>query len=97
MVVARVRLRPKRIYTAKHTSNPRINTINTHDPDKCFEFQQQLEDSLNDTSENCTSSEKWSKLKETLYKTAVEVYGTVDHKRQDWFAANSQILQPLID
>ena len=91
------RLRPKRIYTAKHKSSHRINIINTHDPEKCFQFQQQLEDAFTDTPENCTVNEKWGQIKETLYKTAVGVYGTVDHKSQDWFAANIHTLQPLID
>ena len=58
LVVARVRLRPKRIYTAKHKSIPRINITNTKDPEKCFEFQQQFEDALTATSEMCSASEK---------------------------------------
>ena len=82
LVVARVRLRPKRIYTAKHKSSLRINIINTKDPDKCFDFQQQLEDVLTDTSENCTASEMAGILKENI-KQRQGVYFTVDYNRQD--------------
>jgi hypothetical protein len=52
LVAARVKLRPKKIYTAKHKVPPRIN-IKNKDPDMCFEFQQQLKEALIDTLVNC--------------------------------------------
>jgi hypothetical protein len=97
LVAAQVKLRLKKIYTAKHKVPPRIKIKNIKDPDKCFEFQQQFEEAFIDTSVNCTAGEKWDTMKDAIHQTAVKVYGNKEHNSHDWFEANTMILQPLFE
>jgi hypothetical protein len=54
------------------------------DPDKCFDFQQQLDEAI-DTPESCTASKKWETIKDNIQKTTVEVYGFEKHNSLIFF------------
>ena len=96
LIVAKVKLWPKRLHHPKKKGQPRINTCKTAYPDRNQEFIVRLEDTVYSEEEQ-NVEDRWNSLRNTIYSAAILTYGKNEHKNADWFEANITEMEPVIN
>lgn len=91
LVCCKIRLSLKRLYKSKEPRKARLHTAKMYVTDLTKQFASSLAQLT-----SCEST-SWADIRETVYKTALETFGTKPHKSPDWFEENLEIMSPLIE
>ncbi len=78
LVASGIKLRSRKLHRTKQSSNPRINVSKTAFPEKNEELLKLLSEEYHKSSpdlQNMNATEGWNFFRETIYNTAVKVYG----------------------
>ena len=96
LVISKIKLTPKRLHHSRTKCQAQINTMKTSDPLLVAEFNQCLRESL-DGKQVESAAAQWQIVKETLYESALKVFGRKEHNNPDWFEHNFAELYPYIE
>ena len=98
LIRAKVRLTPRKLHHSKPKGRPRINACRASDPVKAQELLDTLRTSFAMGREEPTdANSKWSLVRTTLYQSGLEVLGKRERRNEDWFEANWQEMEPVVD
>ena len=95
LVVSKVRLQCKQIHRSKQKGRPRINTARTSIPAVCERFISSVEAALRDCP-NGNAEERWSHIRDSTYKSAMDTFGKKERRNPDWFESGIALLEPAI-
>ena len=92
------RMQPrKKLHRSKQAGGPRLNITKMKDPECVAQFAKSLEDTLNGTHLGDSATEKWERLRATMYSSAFATFGRKTSKSSDWFDAKSSEMTPVIE
>ena len=93
---SKVQLQSRRFRRSKKEGRLRIDTSKIGNRENVEQFIQALEDAMPDPS-STDVSERWERLRNTIYNTARSTFGKGQMKSADWLEARSQELLLLIE
>ena len=98
LVRAKVNLIPRKLHHAKTKGRPRINACQAADLIKAQELLGALRMSLGKASGVATdANSRWCQVRSALYQSGLEVLGRKEQRNEDWFEANWQEMEPLVE
>lgn len=97
LVASKVRITPQKLHHGKKKGRPRVNTCCISNCTLKQQFLEQLMVTLaKDSTEDSTDS-KWAHLRDTVYSTAINVYGKKERKNADWFEEHWAEMEPVTE
>ena len=97
LVCCKMRLKPKRIHSARPEGKVRIDVSKTTHPDRMEEFNNAIGEVFESMPPRGTAKERWDHIRESVHNTAIRVFGKKNSNNRDWFEDNSVILTPAIE
>jgi len=97
LVCCKIKLQPKKIHRSRPEGKPRIDVNKTTHPDKAADFTQALSEVFDSDPPGGSAHERWDHIRETVYSTAMKIFGKKQTNNNDWFEANSSTLTPAIE
>ena len=99
LIRSKVKIVPKKIFTSKKKGASRIDTSRVSDPNKKANFDRLFKASNNDSKglQKENASQTWDKLRDNIYKSALESFGEKKHTDKDWFQAHAETLIPTLE
>ncbi|XP_074873341.1 uncharacterized protein LOC142024904 isoform X1 [Carettochelys insculpta] len=97
LVCSKLKLRPKKLYCSKPAGRPCIDARKTANSEKAEKFRETLQENLCSGPGGADVTSKWQHLRDTVYNTALSVFGRRARNTNDWFEANSDEMIPAIE
>ena len=96
LVCSKVKLQARSLHRSQTFGRSCIDTSKTQDQEKVMAFASALEESI-DGSSNTSACERWDHFRDTVYNTALSIFGKKTKKSADWFEAFSEEMMPVIE
>ena len=98
LVGCQIKITPKKLYRTKPPCKPRIDGARTKESQSATLFNENLSTALTTANSHSNSAtDKWTQLKETMHEEAMKVFGRKKKKSEDWYLANADKMEPLIE
>lgn len=98
LVGCQIKTTPKKLHRAKPPCKPRIDGARTKENQSTTRFNEILSTAINSsTSHQNSATDQWTQLKETIHGEAINVFGKKGKKSEDWYLANADKMEPLIE
>lgn len=98
LVLSKIRLKPKSaLRSATLSARKKINIEATNQIEARDSFNTTFIERFESLPVSQDVDEQWANLRDCIYNTAVEVYGTERASNKDWVEKNAAVLLPLIE
>ena len=99
LVISRIRMEVRPSHRARPGAQPRLNRHDVKNREKSEEFAKQFQERIAQHSslEDETIDEHWRILRDTIYRSAKDAYGTERISRKDWVVESQDVLIPVLE
>ena len=98
LVRSRVSITPQKMHHSKTLGLPRINASRTSCKTAALRLQEELRTSMGKAKQDATTAEaKWKQMRSAIYESGLEVLGKRKQRSADWFEANWEEMEPVVE